>query len=160
MIAEELGAVEFINFKTADNWKAGMEVAKVSVKDQQAMIVDGIVVGRSKNNHEASLDAKSPHGIITPRTENFTIDGTKFFNFELDEQPWGAALGTCSHCFHGAATDSGARTVTVRRLSFDSSVKKRISYQYPKRAIFFDEDNTLTGMGEGSWATPNWKHNQ
>jgi hypothetical protein len=161
MISEKLGAVQFLNFKTADNWKAGMEVALTNeVEDGLCKIVGGIVIGRSKNNHEASLDAATPHGIITPRTENFTIDGTKFFNFEIDGEQFGAALGTCSHCFHGAATDSGARTVTGRNLSFDQSVKKRISYQYPRRAIFFDEDNSLTGLGKGSWATPNWKHNQ
>jgi hypothetical protein len=138
MISEKLGDVQFINFKTADNWLAGMEVA-LTDEVGLAKIVDGIVVGRSRGNHEASLDAASPHGIITPRSEGFTIDGTKFFNFELNSQPFGAALGTCSHCFHGASTDSGARTVTVRRLSFEN-VQHRIKYQYPRRAIFFDED--------------------
>jgi hypothetical protein len=129
MISEKLGAVQFVNIRTADNKKAGMEVALTDeVGDDLAKIVGGIVVGRSKNNHEAALDAVSPHGIITPRTENFTIEGTKFFNFEIEKEPWGAALGTCSHCFHGASTDSGARTVTVRGLKFHESVKKRISY--------------------------------
>jgi hypothetical protein len=33
-----------------------------------------------------------------------------------------AALGSCSHCFHSASTDSGARTVTFSNLVFDTSV--------------------------------------
>jgi hypothetical protein len=98
-----------------------------------------------------------PHGVITPRTENFRIEGTRFYNF--DHWSNGAALGTCSHCFHAAATDSGARTVIVKELEFDSSVPKRIRYQYPFRAIFYDEDGSLTGEGKKSWATPYWLHN-
>jgi hypothetical protein len=144
MISEKLGAVQFHNFKTADNWLAGMEVALTGgIEDGYAKIVGGLVVGRSAN-HEDVLDQQKPHGIITPRSENFTIEKVEFFNFEIDGEAWGAALGTCSHCFHGAATDSGARTVTVRELKFADSVQKRISYQYPYRAIFYDADGSLT----------------
>ena len=72
------------------------------------------------------LDNAKPHGIITPRTENFRIEGTKFFNFNWNEA---ATLGTCSHCFHPASTDSGARTVKVSNLVFDAaSVTKKIRY--------------------------------
>jgi hypothetical protein len=71
------------------------------------------------------LDNASPHGIITPRTENFVIQNTKFYNYNWKDA---AALGTCSHCFHPAATDSGARTVTLKNLSYDTTVAKRIKY--------------------------------
>ena len=63
-------------------------------------------------------------GIITPRTENFTVDSAKFFYFDWNGS---AALGGCSHCYHGAATDSGARTVTFRNTYFDSTVKQKIN---------------------------------
>jgi hypothetical protein len=29
----------------------------------------------------------------------------------------------------------------------------------PFRAIYYDLDGSLTGLGPGSWATPNWTHN-
>ena len=159
-IAERVGAVQFHNFKTADNKLAGMEFSLTEdIEDGWAKIVGGLVVGRSENS-DAELDGLSvgPHGIITPRTENFSVEGTSFFNFDFWED--GAALGTCSHCFHGAATDSGARTVTVKSLTFDRSVPKRIRYQYPFRAIFYDLDGSLTGQSKKSWATPYWKHNE
>jgi hypothetical protein len=74
MISEKLGAVQFHNFKTADNWKAGMEVALTDgIEDGYAKIVGGLVVGRSANT-EPVLDEQEPHGIITPRSENFTIE--------------------------------------------------------------------------------------
>ena len=62
-------------------------------------------------------------GLITPRTENFTVDSVKFYNYDW----FGiAAIGGCSHCFHPAATDSGARTVTFKNTYFDSSVTQKI----------------------------------
>jgi hypothetical protein len=156
MISEDIGAVQFHNFITADNILAGMEVSLTgNIKDGLAKIVGGLVVGRSGNT-EPALESKNPHGIITPRTENFTIHGTKFVNFNRDGGVFGAALGTCSHCFHGAATDSGARTVTLENLVFEG-VTKRIRYQYPFRAIFHDKTGSLTGV-EGGWATAHWKH--
>jgi hypothetical protein len=61
-------------------------------------------------------------GIITPRTENFTVSNVYFYNFTTDM----SALGSCSHCYSPPATDSGARTVTFSKLHFDSSVKRKI----------------------------------
>jgi hypothetical protein len=128
-----------------------------SVKeDGFVFIKDGFSVGKSANT-EAVLDKLSPHGIITPRDEYFTIDGTDFYNYNFNDA---AALGDCSHCFHPAATDSGARTVTTKNLTFDATVNKKIKYQYPFRGIFLDADGSLTGLGAKTWATANWKHNE
>ena len=125
--------------------------------DGYAKIIGGLVIGKSDNT-DAELDAASPHGIITPRTENFSIDGTKFFNYNFNTA---AGLGTCSQCIDLESTDSGARTTKVSNLVFDSvSVTKRIRYQYPERAIFYDETGGLTNLGAKTWAVPNWKHLQ
>ena len=157
-IAERVGAVQFHNFKTADNVLAGMEFSLTEdIIDGYAKVVGGMVIGRTANSQD-EIDLGSPHGIITPRTENFSIEGVKFYNYDWNDA---AGLGTCSHCFHAAATDSGARTVRVSNLHFDdATVTKRILYQYPYRAIFLDETGHLTNLGENSWATPGWKHNE
>lgn len=124
-IAERVGDVRFNNFKTADNLLAGMEFSLThEVGDNMAQVNGGLVIGKTLNTEEL-LDLASPHGIITPRTENFVIQNTKFFNFDWNTA---AALGTCSHCFHPAATDSGARTITLNNLSYDATVAKRIRY--------------------------------
>jgi hypothetical protein len=84
------------------------------------------------------------------------LDGVSFYNFADSDS---AAIGTCSHCFHAASTDSGSRTMTVRNLTFDdATVPKRILYQMPFREIIYDEDGTLTGKGAGSWATFYYNH--
>lgn len=83
-IAERVGAVEFIDFKTADNVLAGIEMSLTEdVIDGYANVIGGVIVGRSANT-EADIDAASPHGIIGPRSEGFSIDGTKFFNYDFN----------------------------------------------------------------------------
>jgi hypothetical protein len=107
------------------------------------------MVGRS-NNTNWELDASSPHGIIGPRTDNFLIQNVKFFNYNWNDA---ACLGSCSHCWHPQATDSGARTLTTRNLTFDSTVTKKIMYGFPYKAIFRDTDGSLTGKGAETYAS-------
>lgn len=144
-IAERVGDIRFKDFQVADNLLAGIEFSLTAeVGDARAQINGALIVGNSANA-EAMTNAGSQHGIITPRTENFQVHNVKFYNFNLNEQ---AALGSCSHCFHPAATDSGARTVTFSGLYFHpTSVTKKIRYQYPFRDIYYDLDGSLTGKG-------------
>jgi hypothetical protein len=105
-----VGDVRFIDFKTADNLEAGIEVAQSdSFGDDMAQINGAMVVGRSWGNRDKWIDNRSPHGIITVRTEFFSVKNVRFYNFNFNDA---ACLGSCSHCWHQQATDSGARTVT------------------------------------------------
>jgi hypothetical protein len=83
------------------------------------------------------------------------VQNVKFYNFNWRNA---AAIGSCSHCTHDPSTDSGARTVKFKGLTFDKSVTKKIRYETPFRAIYYDLDGSLTGKGPGSWATPYFKH--
>lgn len=155
-IAEQVGDVRFKNFKVADNLIAGIEFSLTKdVEDGYAQINNALVIGNSLNA-EPITKSSSFHGIITPRTENFQVHNVDFFNFNHANQ---AALGSCSHCFHPASTDSGSRTVTFSGLYFDSTVDRKIRYQFPYRDIFYDLDGTLTGKGPKTWATNYWEHN-
>ncbi len=149
-IAERVGGIEFVDFKVADVKLAGAEMSLTDdLPEGYTKISGGLFVGRSENT-EADLDNASPRGIIAPRSENFVVENAKFFNYDFNEA---AGFGDCSHCFHPASTDSGARTYTVRGLQFDdATVTRRIKYQYPQRGIFYDEDGTLTG-GANQFAT-------
>lgn len=117
---------------------------------EYAQIDTALIIGMT-NNTELYLDVSSPHGIITPRTENFIIKNVKFYNFNWNDA---ATLGSCSHCFHDAATDEGGRTVKFSGLYFDETVTIKIRYQTPYSAIYLDLDGTLTGLGSNTWATP------
>ena len=109
----------------SDNLKAGIEYSLANeYGDNMAQINDCLINGRSNNSDEYT-DAATPRGVITARTENFLVQNNRFFNFNWGEA---AAFGTCSHCFHPAATDSGARTVTIRNNTFDSTVTLLINY--------------------------------
>jgi len=156
-IAGNVGDVRFHNFKVADNLLAGIEFERTNhTGDNRAQVKDSLIIGKTENAELETLRA-DPKGIIAPRSENFTIDGCKFYNYDWRNA---SALGDCSHCFHPASTDSGARTHTVRNLFFDTTVTKKIRYQEPYNGIFFDQTGTLTGKGPNSWATAYHKHNE
>lgn len=56
-IAERVGAVQFHNFKTADNILAGIEFSLTEdIIDGYAKIVGGMVIGRTPDNTEEALD--------------------------------------------------------------------------------------------------------
>jgi len=157
-ILGKVGASRLHNFKTADNLLAGIEFERTDMSfEDGAMVKGGLIVGMS-NNHEKRLDEikrYSPHGIIGPRSENFTVDGTSFFNFNIHNA---SALGSCSHCYHDQATDSGVRELHYKNLKFDdATVPRRIRYGYPYKAIFKDLDGSLTGLGPNTWATRDYK---
>ena len=40
----------------------------------------------------------------------------------------------------------------------DDTVTLRVSYQYPFKAIFFDETGSLTNLGPNTWHVAYWKH--
>jgi len=70
-----------------------------------------------------------------------------------------AALGTCSHCFHPAATDSGARTVRISEMEYNN-VDRIIRYQLPYRGIFIDKDGTTTKKGPNTMMTFGYEWNR
>jgi len=82
-IASFVGDVRFHNFKVADNLLAGIEYSVLTLGEDTATIIDALIIGKSNGNTEPLLDSASPYGIINPRTENFLINGTKFYNFNF-----------------------------------------------------------------------------
>jgi len=126
-IAEKVGVVKFNNFKVADHILAGIEFEiahEFYLGDiETAGIFDSLVIGRSNNTERAVL-RKSPHGIITPRSDGFSMRDIRFHNFDWKSA---AAIGDCSHCVHDQATDSGSRTVRISKMQFFNT-NKRIRY--------------------------------
>ena len=161
-ITERTGAVTFKDFKIADSGMAGIEFSVVEDVeiDGYAVVDGGVIVGNTELNDADNViaNAEAIWGLIGPRTEWFSAKGVSFYNFKTENS---AAIGTCSKCFFGQTTDSGARTITLSELSFDDqTVSKRIKYQYPNKAIIHDLDGSLTNLGGESWATPYRAHNE
>jgi len=76
---ERSGAVIFKDLKCADNGLAGMEYSLTEdIADGYAKISGGVVVGDTGLTAEVSQYLRSQlqvTGVITPRTENFTVEG-------------------------------------------------------------------------------------
>jgi hypothetical protein len=148
-----LGAIVLEDIRVADNKDVGIQFDWVSTSDSEAnYMLGGVVVGTSGQGGSGT-----PHGIISPQTEGWSIRGAHFYSF-----PTGAAIGQCSHCEICGLLDSDADTVFTEDLKFDdATVPRRIAWRPSnEKGIYHDNDGTLTGMGEHSWATSNWKHNE
>lgn len=156
-ILNEVGDVSLQNYKVADNFLAGIEFELTDVMaDGYARIDSALIIGRTENADWVS-NMSDAHGVIGSRTENFQVHNVKFYNFDINNM---AAIGSCSHCYFDATTDSGGRTTSFSGLYFDpKSVPIKIRYEIPFRDIFYDIDGTLTGLGPGSWTTPYFLHN-
>jgi len=160
VIANQIGDVRFVNIKAVDNVRAGIEVSLTrEIWDGYAQINKALIVGLSTNNAWEPAISFNQRGIITPRSDNFSVFDVSFYNFTNTGSVKKAAIGTCSRCEDPLATDSGARTVTFSGLSFNNCPNKVI-YNTPYRDILYDLDGSLTGLESKTWATPFWPHNE
>jgi len=119
------------------------------------MMDGGISIGNTRlNDADGSIESSTVWGFIGARHEYLTVQDVGFYNYDFQDS---AAIGTCSHCFHPASTDSGGRTLSTTGLTFEN-VPKKILYQKPFREIIHDLDGSLTGKGADSWATFYYPH--
>jgi len=155
VIGERLGAVKFLNIKSADNHRAGIEISDGNHGPIGSLVVENaLIVGLSANaGDEAEYSDKAVRGLITPKVDYFYANDIKFYNFEGNM----VAVETCSHCEHGAATDSGGRTAYFHGVSYNN-VEKKIRYNIPERAILYDDDGSLTGKSPNGVATFYYPH--
>jgi len=168
-IAEEVGGISFENFKVIDNVLSGIEFSLTSgTPDGTTFIKGALIVGYSDNTdtanvlsytdrEHADMTSATPIGMFGPRSENFKVEGAKFYRYD---KTGSAALSSCSHCWHDAATDSGARTLTLENNFLDTTtVTLKARFETPYNAIFYDIDGTVTGKGANSWMMPYQSHN-
>ena len=154
-IVEKAGDVRLNNFKAADNKLAGIEFSRTDWGNDMARVDNALVIGRSRGNADDVLMRATVRGIISPRTDHFLIENTRFFNFDWRNS---AAFGSCSHCWHDHATDSGARNIRLRNITLDESVTRVFNLGTPYRAIFQDMDGSVTGKGPNSYITHYYAH--
>jgi hypothetical protein len=155
LIGERMGAIQFVNITAIDNILAGIEISVSDNSPEGMHLINGaLAVGLSQNpyNTQRFQDGASK-GVITPKTENFLVTNVDFYNYNGNM----VAIGTCSHCEHAAATDSGARTVHFQGLSFHN-VTQRVWFNIPQRCILRDDDGTLTGLSGGGTVTYDYPH--
>ena len=120
-----MGDVELRNVTTFDNKLAGVEFSKILIKeDGKAKVNGGRIITYTNNLNETDRPTYM-YGVISPRTDWFTVENVKFYKFNSSN----AALSTCSHCLDSDSTDSGARTITTNNLTFDTiSAANKIFY--------------------------------
>lgn len=83
-ITERTGHVVFNNFKVADAGIAGIEFSVIEdIADGYAKVTGGMVIGNTGLNDADGFTNRTVWGFIGPRTENMTVDGLKFYNYDF-----------------------------------------------------------------------------
>ena len=119
-VAYEVGAVQFHDFRSANNVRANIEYGFVDegIEDDYAKVVGGWILGKSAYWTSDRLDVASPDGIVFARSENFSIEGTKFCYYEAAYDA--AALATCQDCSEMVDDRNiGAYTTKLTNLWYD-----------------------------------------
>lgn len=145
------------NIKVADNLLAGIEfeIANAYVVGY-ARVCSALVIGYSDNADPLTMSMPS-QGVIGARTEGLTFNNVSFYNFDKANK---TCIGSCSHCFFDATTDSGARTTHFNNLYFDPlTTPVKIKWDVPYKEIIHDIDGSLTRLGPNSWVCPWFPHN-
>jgi len=99
--ANLLGDTVLQGFKVFDNLEAGIEITKVADHAKESQISGGLFVGQTSMNDEETLAEGG--GVVTPKTDNFKMKGSSFYQFKEATFP---AIKTCSECTSGE--DGGA----------------------------------------------------
>ena len=105
-----IGSAHFIDFKTADNIDAGVEVHDCgTIPLGYATISGGVFIGKTTNT-ETLLDEAAPVGIWMPSSDNFLVEFARFFNFDQTgvDGTKAAAFATASHSSSWTSTGAGA----------------------------------------------------
>lgn len=156
---DNIGGIVIDSAVSSDNLGHGVLVNTVpnGVVDGDTRLDNSVVIAHSALATNETLNATAVYGIVTPRSEWFSVFNTEFVNYDIGYQ---AAIKTCAYCdVHYTLTDSGARTVSFKGITY-CNVPKYINYTWPYRAILHDLDGSLTLQGPNSWATPDWRHNR
>ncbi|KAI8520669.1 hypothetical protein Bbelb_004230 [Branchiostoma belcheri] len=145
--AVNVGAITFDNFKMYDNDKAGIEW-KRSFVDSWGLtgVTNSDIVAHTAL---AGDDEGTAGGVILPFGPGFSVDGTKFYNFDRDGSTCIKPTridGTCNaYCSGFGAKFSGIEY-------FNSPNKGEFEFEH--ESFFMDVDGTLTGTNPGAYAVP------
>ena len=158
VIAEELGALKFVDIKTADNLQSGVEFGLTDsgpwlAEADDYQLMDALIIGYSDLAESGQASTGSIRGLKGARREKMRARDILFADFSDNNSS--SAIGTCSHC-KGPAEDSAGRTYFFRDLYF-SSTPSRVRFDFSFKEIIYDEDGSL-GNETHRWIVNYYKH--
>eukprot|EP00898_Chlorokybus_atmophyticus_P004648 jgi/Chlat1/5184/Chrsp33S05041 len=158
-IATVIGDVRFVDFRVADNPRAGIEVQQMMAPVNTARTTGALIVGHSVNNANPVADPfdnfgeVKTFGFVAARRDNYLVESSIVRDFDLDYM---AAFGSCSACVFVAVRDQDVRLTHFSDMTVINS--NMVEWGYPFKAVFHDMDGTLSGTGVETYITPLWNH--
>lgn len=116
---------------------------------------NSLIVGKSIGNPADDADLENTRGLITPRTDGFSVENVHFENFEKTM----TVFKSCSFCFHFKKWVQGGKLTKFTGITYAGITStKKIFWENWRREIYEDLDGSLTGKAAHSWVTPSGIH--
>ncbi|EAR99597.2 IPT/TIG domain protein (macronuclear) [Tetrahymena thermophila SB210] len=154
VLAEEVGNMVFDNFWLLDNKQSGFNVYLTNRTDEEVILRNSLIVGKSLGNPADDSDLENTRGLITPRTDGFRVESTHFANFDKKM----TVFKSCSFCWHFKKWVQGGKLTKFIDISYANINSNKIFWENWRREIYQDLDGSLSGRGKPSWITPSGPH--
>ncbi|KAL4508253.1 hypothetical protein ABPG72_003557 [Tetrahymena utriculariae] len=154
VLAEEVGNMIFDNFSLLDNKQSGFNAYLTNRTDEEVILRNSLIVGKSLGNPADDSDLVNTRGLITPRTDGFRVENTHFANFDNKM----TVFKSCSFCWHFKKWVQGGKLTKFTGISYFNIKSNKIFWENWRREIYQDLDGTLSGRGKPAWITPSGAH--
>lgn len=156
MLAEEVGNMVFENFYLVDNKQSGFNIYLTNRTDEEVILRNSIIVGRSLGNAASDGELMTTRGLITPRTDGFRVVNVHFENFANTM----TVFKSISFGWHFKKWVTGGKLTRFSGISYAKVSSNKMFWENWRREIYEDIDGSLTGRGVHSWVTPSGPHLQ
>lgn len=154
VLAEEIGNMIFDSFYLLDNKQSGFNSYLTNRTDEEVILRNSIVVGKTAGNHATDGELDLTRGLITPRTDGFKADNVHFANFDGTM----TVFKSVSFGYHIKKWVTGGKLTRFNKISYSGVTSGMMFWENWRREIYEDLDGSLTKRGVHSWVTPSGPH--
>lgn len=144
----------FENFYLVDNKQSGFNSYLTNRTDEEVILKNSIIVGKSLGNAATDGELDLTRGLITPRTDGFRVENVHFANFDNTM----TVFKSVSFGWHFKKWVTGGKLTRFTGISYENIVSKKMFWENWRREIYEDLDGSLSGRNAHSWVTPSGPH--
>ena len=154
VLAEEVGNMVFDSFYLLDNKQSGFNSYLTNRTDEEVILQNSIIVGKTVGNHASDGELDLTRGLITPRTDGFKADNVHFANFDGTM----TVFKSVSFGYHIKKWVTGGKLSRFNAISYAGISSDMMYWENWRREIYEDMDGSMTLRNVPVWVTPSGAH--
>jgi hypothetical protein len=122
----------FENFYLLDNKQSGFNVHLTNRTDEEVVLKNSIIVGKSLGNFATDGELERTRGLITPRTDGFRVEGVHFENFDKKM----TVFKSISFGFHFKKWVTGGKLTKFSGITYKNINTNKMFWENWRREIY------------------------